>query len=1399
MPIPVLDWFVRKTLGTRNQRMVRRYLRIVQQVNALEPTYRAMTDAQLREQTAEFRKRSVAGETTLGLIPDVFACAREAMDRAVGIRNVFNPALGFDPAALPEDVRALYESTRAAMEAESARDPQGDLRGCGRPVEPWEWMDIPTPIYEAVRALYPESRPPFRARPFDVQIIGGIVLSEGRIAEMKTGEGKTIVAPLACYLAACEAKSVHVVTVNDYLVQRDRDWTFPFFRALGLTVGAIHPMHMQSHEGKKDAYSCDVVYGTTAEFGFDYLRDNMKLRVEDQVQRRRDFAIVDEVDSILIDEARTPLIISGPAYVTKPRYDLANQLAKHLVAKQAEWNRADEVVQRKRAEAATIEGDIRNVRDRAKVPQLRKALDAARAQVPEFERARDRFPQFYEMEMDKKRATLTPQGIEEAQRVAGIGSFYVGANMDMPHLLEQSVRAHTVYERDRDYVVDRDEDGQMGVVIVDSFTGRKMVGRQWSDGLHQAVEAKEGVRIKDETQTMATITIQKFFKLYGRLAGMTGTADTEATEFHEIYGLDVISIPTNVPVQREDRTDLVYLAQKDKWDSVVEEIRRHHEVGRPVLVGTTSVEKSERLSRELQKRLGIPHEVLNAVKHDREAEIVAGAGQLGAVMIATNMAGRGTDIKLARITHEALLEHWKRRGIAPKDASLAAGEDACIARIWQHLLVTQAKMGREEAARLSPEEARRSIMAHWAGEHGGIEPEKAAAMGAPQLEAALDRAGWLLHRLRFANSTEALGGLHIIGTERHESRRIDNQLRGRAGRQGDLGSSRFFLALDDDLMKMFMGKAVLNVLSRLGMREGDFIDSPMVMRSVEKAQRKVEERNFQIRKNILEYDAPMEHQRSTFYGMRQPIVEGTGIREQVVRMVRESVEDAVDTYLSPLHVPRCITNWTFEAFGIQLEPDRFIGKDRDKVVSMVRTDTLEEAMSHIATTLGEYLPEDGDPEEWDAAGVAEWAQTTYGAQVPADVVRAGDSSAVKRIIEAAAQAQFEAVDLSPLEQYLVPDYGRRELAEWANRKFGITVDPASLGSGKDTAKATETIVREAMRRYERREIEYPIDFAMEYTTANMQANPQMALGQFCGWANARYEIGWEAHALPSANPAELRQLLVQRAESIDDAALTARAERMVAQAKADAEAAGGTLDGRAIAARMASDCLVALTPAEVEEAGRDGAAFVVRRLRALLRSELTQFERWVLLQVLDGAWKDHLLHMDQLRDAISFRSFSQKDPRIEFKREGARLFREMLESISDKATDLLLKGRLAPQMAQRPAPAVAPAAGAAMPAAGEAGAAQPGIGGGVAAADGTSSPAPAATGAAAGAIPASVPESPQERDIAIAERAGMPMRAIPVQAATAAPAKRIVGRNEPCPCGSGKKYKQCCGLAKTAV
>ena len=572
MAIPILSKAARKVFGTRNDRLVKRYLRIVDLVSEFEPQMRALDDAALRTKTTEFRERVADGEDPEAMIPEVFAVGREAMDRSVGIRNIFDSSQAFDPSVLSDEVRALYDKTKAAMEAADPKKPTADCLGSLQDVPSWQWMDIPNAIYEAIRELHPLSKPPFRARPFDVQIIGGIVLSEGQIAEMKTGEGKTIVAPLACFLAAIEDKQVHVVTVNDYLVQRDRDWTFPFFRAIGLTVGAIHPQHMMPPQLKQIMYHCDVVYGTTAEFGFDYLRDNMKMSTQEQVQRRRQVAIVDEVDSTLIDEARTPLIISGPAHDHQPRYDLADRLALHLMNAQRSWDAIDQKVQSCLLEASSLEGDIRNARDKADVPAMKARLDAARKNLPLLEASRDEHTSYYEVELDKKRATLTHEGITEAQKESGLGSFYVGENVDMPHLLEQSIRAHAVYQRDRDYIVAADDAGEQTVVIVDQNTGRKMVGRQWSDGLHQAVESKEGVPIKQETQTMATITIQNFFKLYDRLSGMTGTADTEATEFYEIYKLDVVVIPTNVPVERLDYQDVVYLNEKDKTGAILEEI-----------------------------------------------------------------------------------------------------------------------------------------------------------------------------------------------------------------------------------------------------------------------------------------------------------------------------------------------------------------------------------------------------------------------------------------------------------------------------------------------------------------------------------------------------------------------------------------------------------------------------------------------------------------------------------------------------------------------------------------------------------------------------------------------------------------------------------------------------------
>ena len=1278
MGVPFFGWAARKLFGTRNQRQVSRYLEKVEKVNAFEEEMRSLSDAELRDRTAEFRRR-VKEEGAVGydLIPEAFAVAREAMDRSVGIRNIFNPEAGFDPDTLPTEARTMYDAVKAEIDRTDDAPPEGEFLGCEEPIPAWRFVEIPPDLYQAVRELHPTSRPPFRARPFDVQLIGGTVLSEGRIAEMKTGEGKTIVAPLACYLACIEEKQVHVVTVNDYLVQRDRDWTFPFFHALGLTVGAIHPFHMQPADRKKAMYECDVVYGTTAEFGFDYLRDNMKLRAEDQVQKRREFAVVDEVDSILIDEARTPLIISGPAHSVRPRYELADGLARHLVEGQRDWTTADEKVQSCEVRISGLEGDIRNARDKAALPGLKAELEAAREELPRLESAREKHVQFFEVELDKKQASLTHEGITEAQRKAGVGSFYVGENIDLPHLLEQALRAHVVYVGDRDYVVAADDQGEMGVVIVDQNTGRKMVGRQWSDGLHQAVEAKEGVPIKDETQTMATITIQNFFKMYERLAGMTGTADTEATEFHEIYRLDVVSIPTNVPVERLDRNDLVYLNEGDKWHAIVEEVRRSWEVGLPVLVGTTSVERSEMLSRMLTKAHRIPHEVLNAKQHEREADIVQGAGGLGAVMIATNMAGRGTDIKLARFDRATLIEHWKKAGICSKDADASMSDDEVLARCWRQIAQRDLGLSRKDAEALDPAEARRRLLVMWAVELAWQDPAKAERMSVEDLEAALDASGTCrLHRLGFHDSVESMGGLHIIGTERHESRRIDNQLRGRAGRQGDNGSSRFFLSLEDDLMKMFAGKKTLYVLSKLGMKEGDAIEHPMLSRSVENAQRKVEERNFQIRKNILEYDEPMEHQRQAFYAIRQPALENKQIKERIFEYVEEATHDEAGRLLSADYRARCISEWIHENLGFLVEPERIRKKDREDLHALIRGDYLEEGSEVVANTCNEYLADDLEPAEWDVEGFARWAAKEYDAELDPEAIRTSGRREVIRMIEAAQVAKIEAFDLSPLDTYLVKDYGARELVKWANGKFDTEFESEIVTDVSSDEVAAERLLAAAREAYRRREIEYPIDYAVDLTTAGMPQDPRAALSQFCAWAKSRYELNWSSSALPSSDPKELRTLLVDQARKWDDGRIAARAADAVKEAGDDVSA----LD-----AWFQRECLVALTEDERTAAVEEGLEpFARRRISELLRTELSQFERWVMLQVLDTAWKDHLHSMDQIKDAIGFRAFSQKDPRIEFKRESARLFDEMKEQIRDRLTDLVFKGRLQPQAA-RPA------------------------------------------------------------------------------------------------------------------
>ncbi|MFP5248143.1 MAG: preprotein translocase subunit SecA, partial [Thermoanaerobaculia bacterium] len=598
-------------------------------------------------------------------------------------------------------------------------------------------------------------------RHFDVQLMGGIVLHRGKIAEMKTGEGKTLVATLPVYLNALTGRGVHVVTVNDYLARRDSEWMGRLYRFLGLTVGVIQNPH--GDRERQQAYRCDVTYGTNNEFGFDYLRDNMKFDLEAMVQRDPVFAIVDEVDSILIDEARTPLIISGPSEESTEKYYAAARIVPKLIAEK-------------------------------------------------------------DFQVDEKQhtAVLTEDGVLHAEKLLGGIELYDPANIDMLHAVTQAVRAQSLYKKDVEYVV---KDGE--VIIVDEFTGRLMPGRRWSDGLHQAVEAKEGVRIESENQTLATITFQNLFRMYEKLAGMTGTADTEAAEFDKIYKLDVVVIPPNRPMVRKDMADLVYRTEREKFSAIVDEIKIKQQTGQPSLVGTISIEKSEALSSALKKN-GVPHVVLNAKYHEKEAEIVAQAGRKGAVTIATNMAGRGTDILLGG--NPEFLAAQKTREL----------EDPA-----------QRKKIEEE------------IREQWQRDHDEV---------------------------------VELGGLHIVGTERHESRRIDNQLRGRSGRQGDPGSSRFYLSLEDDLMRIFGGDRIMGLMERLGMEEGVPIEHGMVTRAIERAQKQVEGRNFEARKHLLEYDDVMNKQRESIYTLRRSILEGREGKEYILNAADEIVDYLVDTH-----------------------------------------------------------------------------------------------------------------------------------------------------------------------------------------------------------------------------------------------------------------------------------------------------------------------------------------------------------------------------------------------------------------------------------------------------------------------------------------------------------------------
>jgi preprotein translocase subunit SecA len=894
---------VKKVVGSKNERELKRIQPLVERIGALEPQIYPLSDQRLAAKTGALKERAERGEPLDDLLPEAFAVVREVARRTLG------------------------------------------------------------------------------ERPFDVQLIGGICLHEGKIAEMATGEGKTLVSTLPAYLNALLGKGVHIVTVNDYLAKRDSEWMGAIYRFLGLSVGVI--LHDMDDAARREAYGSDITYGTNNEFGFDYLRDNMKFSLDDYVQRELHYAIVDEVDSILVDEARTPLIISGPAEESTDKYYKINRI----------------------------------------IPQLKKVRD-------------------YTIDEKSNTAALTEEGVARVEKILHVENLYDPRQIDTLHHVNQALRAHTLFKRDVDYVV---KDGQ--VIIVDEFTGRLMPGRRWSDGLHQAVEAKEGVRIESENQTLATITFQNYFRMYEKLAGMTGTADTEAAEFKKIYDLDVMVVPTNRPLIRTNYSDAIYKTEREKFNAVAREIEELYGMGRPILVGTISIDKSERLSKLLKKR-GISHHVLNAKHHEKEAEIIAQAGRFKGVTISTNMAGRGTDILL---------------GGNPKMIALQKeGKEADEADL--------------EAAY-----------------------QKALAVTSQEKEEVVEQ-----------------GGLHVIGTERHESRRIDNQLRGRSGRQGDPGSSRFYLSLEDDLLRIFGSERIAGIMDRLGVEEDQPIEHSLVTRAIENAQRRVEGHNFEIRKHLLEFDDVMNQQREVIYSQRKEILQGERLKEMVQDIIEEVGEGIV----------------------------------------------------------AEYTDEKRYPEEWDLDGLQ----------------------------EAFAQC-----------------------------------------------------------------FSFPLELEKEVVEGMKQEG--------------------------------LRSSVIEKVR-----------------------------------------------------------IFYEEKERAFGEEVMRDLERFILLQTLDSLWKDHLLNIDHLKEGIGLRGYAQKNPLLEYKREGYELFVDMLAGVREDAVRKLFAVQLAEE---EEVPTLQDALGPRMFL----------IRGGLEA-----PPAP----------PVSSPTPPPPEMAMRAE--AEPPRTMPVRREG-----KKVGRNDPCPCGSGKKYKKCCG------
>jgi preprotein translocase subunit SecA len=1124
-------------------------------------------------------------------------------------------------------------------------------------------------------------------RHFDVQLIGGMVLHSGNIAEMVTGEGKTLVATLPAYLNALEGKGVHVVTVNDYLARRDMEWMAPLYMGLGLTVGAIWA-DMKVLDRQR-SYACDITYGTNNEFGFDYLRDNMRPAARgderfpkqyQQSQGRLNFAIVDEVDNILIDEARTPLIISGPAHENISKYADADRIARQLTR------------------------DIH----------------------------------FAVNEKDHT-ANLTDEGVRHAEKLAGVESFYTTGNMDWPHLIDNALKAHHLYKRDVNYVV---KEGR--VVIVDEFTGRLMEGRQWSDGLHQAVEAKEGVKIKEETQTLATITLQNYFKLYNRICGMTGTAMTEAAEFWKIYHVDVVAIPTNREMQRIEYPDAIYRTEREKFHAVADDIERvnrwdvlimkdHSELwgtilheteeaidfqgkgesrrrsiprgeildierkGRPVLVGTVSIEKSERISRLLDQR-GVKHEVLNAKHHKREAEIVAQAGRPSAVTIATNMAGRGTDIILGG---NAETMAWSR---------------------LQDTYPTRLDVPKEEWEALVHE----------------IEvEEKTKEQG---------------------QYVKELGGLYVIGTERHDARRIDLQLRGRCGRQGDPGSSRFFLSLEDDLMRIFAGPWVKGILDRLGMQEGERIESKMVTRRIEAAQKKVEERNFEIRKNLLEYDEVMDEQRKRVYGYRQQILEGVSCRDLIRDMMQNQINHHLNTFLARDYGVECFASWVSSRLSVTFEPRDFRGMDFETADAFVRDEAERMAESNIHGAIDENLPDDADEEEWNWETMAKFANASWGLKLrDRDLKRIGRDHLAEHLIEQARQAIRKA-DLSEGRVYLAPDFALKTLIDWVRAKFGIELTVDEIRELEPDAIRALVLDRAAVA-YEQKESEYPVMAALQgFAKPSADGHRRLDRDGLLEWARRRFQIDLDLDELRTKPREEIRELLLHHSRSTQQKANeTIREVKSkvadlfdeASSARTIGEATGGNGAVKSLSEWMQNTLSYELPPDELARLERDK---LEQQLCSLVedryRPEIRRMERSLLLTIVDTAWKDHLLAMDHLRASVGLAGYAQMDPKVEYKREGMRMYQQMWRSVGDQVTDLIFRMESLDEGF---------------------------VGSNWVETSATHAEAPTAS------------EMAREQMDAIDGSGKQDVKIDPIRNVG-----DRVGRNDPCPCGSGKKYKACC-------